>query len=438
MRILVTGLCSMHWGRMEYGNIGNYYIIVPLFRKLHEFYPGVEIVTTLQLTENFAKREQISILPLENYYSWQAGEVDTQIALKEYGIAEIFSQTGKLMSSTDYIDEVMKCDLVINFSGDMWGDNSVGMGANRFLVDLLKTRTAQLLGTKTAFFASSPGPVTDERDIEFARIVYREFNIVVNREGYSIKILEENGFDVSKTKSYACPAYLFGEEYYPEVVDKEKIWETEGMKKKKCKSIGLILATYSLPKGSFDDWERKDSDFIDYVELIEYIVKEKKEKVILISHSNGFELPPNFKRIHWRDYKMICRLYEILEERGNIDMQYVSRVDTLYEPWEMHALIGGLDMLISGRVHGAVAGLGQCVPTLAFDYKNGPLAHKMFGFYQVVGMEEYVIPRDDFDFIKYFDAMYENMSAIREELQRSMMAVRKKVEDGFKEIVSIV
>ena len=62
MRILVTGLTTLHWGRLEYGNIGNYYIIVPLFRKLHAYFPDAEIRTTLQLTDEFVEKENINKL----------------------------------------------------------------------------------------------------------------------------------------------------------------------------------------------------------------------------------------------------------------------------------------------------------------------------------------------------------------------------------------
>lgn len=441
MRILVTGLATLHWGRIEYGNIGNYYIAVPLFRKLHEYFPESEIATTLQLTDEFCKRENLIKLPLECYYAWRENSLDTKEALQEMAIAEIYQSTGKLIGTTRFMEEVMKSDLVMDFSGDMWGDNSSGMGENRFLVDLLKMRTVQLLNKKNVMFASSPGPVTEEGTLDFAKLVYRGFDMVLNREAFSAKILEEEGFDVSHTYDCACPAYLFDKSCYPMPVNEEEIIRRERLMhdgKDNCKNngknIGFILATYSLPGHSFDDWERESEDFSAYVELIEYIIREKRERVVLISHSNGFELPPRFQRTHWRDYKMICQIYDILKRRGKIDMNLLCKVDHLYEPWEMHALLGKLDMLISGRVHGAVAGLEQGVPTLAFDYKNGPLAHKMYGFFDVIGMKDCVIPRDDFDFIKHFDYVYNHLELISRRLRTNLHSVKNKAEYGFSKI----
>ena len=430
MKILVTGLATLHWGRIEYGNIGNYYIVVPLFRKLHAYFPGAEIRTTLQLTDGFCERENIRKLPLEYYYAWREDSADTREALEELAAAEIYHSCGSLVWESGFIREVRKADLVINFSGDMWGDNSAAMGENRFLVDLLKTRTAQLLGRKTVLFASSPGPVTEERTLELAKKVYAGFDLVVNREAVSVQVLREEGFEVRRTRSCACPSYLFDKSCYPVPVEEDAILQREGFREG-VQNIGFILATYSLPGRSYDSWERSDEDFQDFVELIEYIIREKKARVLLISHSNGFELPPHFKRTHWRDYRMICQLYEILKKRGRVDMRLLHKVDTLYEPWEMHTLIGNLTMLISGRVHGAVAGLEQYVPTLAFDYKNGPLAHKTYGFFAVMGMEDCVIPREDFDFIKYFERTYSRLEEIRARLKANHREVKDKVELGF-------
>ena len=437
MKIFVTGLGTLHWGRLEYGNIGNYYIIAPLFRMLHKVFPQATITTTLQLTNEFAEKEKIIVLPMELYYGWRKDSIDTSEALAELAIAYVYRATGTYIAKTAYINEITNADLIVDFSGDMWGDNSDTMGENRFLVELLKIRVAQLLGKKTVLFASSPGPITNERTIEFAKIVYANYDAVINREAFSTEVMRKSGFDVSKTKDFACPAWLFNKDYYPAEVDSNAIRRNEHFSNER-KNIGLILSTYSLPGGSFDSWERNDHDFDDFVMLVEHIVNVKHERVFLISHSNGFELPPNFKRIHWRDHKMISRLYELLLSRGKTDMENVKKIDTLYQPWEMHALIGNLDMLISGRVHGAVAGLEQAVPTIAFDYKNGPLAHKMSGFFDVIGMERYVIQRDDCNFIRYFDTAYQELNQIKDNLLVRCSIVRKLAEDSFVELQNVI
>lgn len=58
MKILVIGQGTLHWGRLEFGNIGNYYIIEPFFRELHRVFPHAAIQTTFQCQMNFKVRSK--------------------------------------------------------------------------------------------------------------------------------------------------------------------------------------------------------------------------------------------------------------------------------------------------------------------------------------------------------------------------------------------
>ena len=120
MKILVTGLCTLHWGRLEYGNIGNYYIVEPTFRELHRVFPDAEILTTFQMTKEFEGRYNIRILPMDWYYGWQFDDISN--AYRDFGMAEYFAQTGTLPSLSEFLRTVNECDLVLNVSGEMWGD----------------------------------------------------------------------------------------------------------------------------------------------------------------------------------------------------------------------------------------------------------------------------------------------------------------------------
>ena len=119
MNILIIGQCTLHWGRMEFGNIGNYYIIEPFVRELHKVFPDVNITTSMQMSARFCKDENISVVPMGIYYEW-SGQDLTQ-AKKELKIANHFKQTGEILETTPYIDEVLKANLIIDFSGDIWG-----------------------------------------------------------------------------------------------------------------------------------------------------------------------------------------------------------------------------------------------------------------------------------------------------------------------------
>ena len=294
MRILVTGQVTVHWGRLEYGNIGNYYITETTFRELHRVFPNAEIVTTFQMTDEFCKRENVECLPMEIFYSWS--ENDLPNALKELGIAKIYNETNILVDTTEYIKEVLKSDLIIEFSGELWGDHAEPVGKNRFLVGLLKTRVAQLLRKKTALVASSEGPFSDLNVKEFAKIVLANYDVISNREPASKELLQANGFEVSKVHSFSCPAFLFKpnpDHEMLEIIKKENIIDKER------KTVGYILCGFNFLEGPYDKTPRRDDEFTQFAQSIEYIVNTLKGRVVLMSHQNGFDLPPNFKLDKW-------------------------------------------------------------------------------------------------------------------------------------------
>ena len=55
----------------------------------------------------------------------------------------------------------------------------------------------------------------------------------------------------------------------------------------------------------------------------------------------------------------------------------VSLLEGVYTPGQTKAIIANFDMVISGRVHGAIAALSQCIPTVIIDYGHEPKAHKL-------------------------------------------------------------
>lgn len=428
MKVFLTGQCSLHWGRMEFGNIGNYYIIEPLVRELHRVFPGCKIRTTFQMSERFRIEEKIEVLPMELFYGW-TGE-DLTIAKKEFELAKQFCETGELNEQTPFLKEVLWSDLVIDFSGDIWGDNANFLGDDRFEVGLLKDRVAQLMGKRTVMLAGSPGPFADIELKRLAHTVYESFDLVTNREPLSTGLLEKEGFDCSNTLTLACPAFLF-EPNHNQKVDQvlRKIRNFEGREKKPI--VGFILCGWNFERGPFDKWPREDSDYEVFAETIEFITEELGGRVCLMSHSNGFDIPPApFKLKHGRDYPIAKQLQQVVLERDIA--KDVIALDGLYDTWETKAIVGSMDMLVSGRIHAAVAGLSQHVPTVIIDYGHEPKAHKLRGFAAVAGVENYVVdPSAKGKLKSIVKDCWENTSSYRDYLKAHMPTVRKQARTHF-------
>jgi len=419
---------------MEFGNIGNYYIMEPFFRELHNVFPNANIATTMQFSKRFCIDENVNTVPMELYYGWQ----DNELALvkEELELSERYKLTGELATTTPFIDEVLKADLVIDFSGDIWGDNANFLGQDRFEIGLLKDKIAQNLGKKVVMLAGSPGPFTNEITKTLAKGVYAGFDMVTNREPVSAKLLSEAGFDISKTLSLACPAFMFE----PATGNKIESFIAKQIKNNSGNRpvVGFILCGWNFETGPFDKWPREDANYIKFAQLIEHVTENLGLRVCLMSHSNGFDVPVvNFKLQHGRDYLVIKQLEKVLKDRG-ISKDFFT-VEQVLNTWETKAVIGTFDMLISGRIHAAVSGLSQCVPTVIIDYGHEPKAHKLLGFATVAGAQEYVAdPVLLDDLTEKVNACWLNKNKYKQRLQLNIPKVKELAKQNFSLLKDIV
>ena|SRR5690554_6200480 len=426
MNIFIFGQSTLHWGRVEFGNIGNYYIVEPAVRMLHETFPDAKIKTTLQLSKRFCQDEAVEVVPMKWYYGFN--EMDLPIAQKEYQLALDYHNGKLLAETTPFMDAVMEADLVIDFSGDIWGDNADFLGKNRFLVGLYKDRTAQLLGKKTVMMAGSPGPFSPGKNLDFAKEVFENFDLVTNRESFSRNILEAYGFNLSKLKDLSCPSFLFEAKEDLNLTDIHPLLNRE----KPDLVVGVILCGWNFPTQAFNTSQRSDSEY-DFIvnPLLKFLDENQNMKLCLLSHSNGFnpgETP--FRLIHGRDYENSRQLEKILSDKGYGNRIFILK--EVYDPWTTKAIIGSFDMLISGRIHGAVAGLSQRIPTVIIEYGNGPEAHKVKGFANEVEMLDYVAnPNKPEDIYSKISTCMMNLEVIKEKLARQIPLVEKKSRENF-------
>jgi len=428
MKLLVTGQVTLHIGRLEFGNMGNYYIIEPFFRELHRVFPDAEIVTTFQMTEDFSKKERITVLPINLYYDWNDDVLSS--ALEEFSIATIYNETNTLIKKTPFIEEVISTDLFIDLSGDMWGDNADLAGENRFLVGLLKDRTAQLMKIPTVMMGVSPGPFNKDI-LPLVKIVYENFLLVINREKVSKELLKINNFNIEKTTDGVCPSILF-----QAANDNSILKFIKQVSNQKKTLVGFILCGWNMPDGPYNKELRNSNEYLPFIKTIEYMVKYLNVTVCLLSHSNGFEMKPDFKFIRGRDFLLLKQLYDLLNNEIKED---VFLIDDIYSPAETKAIIGHFDMLITGRVHGAMAALSQSVPTIIIDYATGPKAHKVKGFAQLFDMEDYICdPLSSDDMIEKIKTCLEKKEIICSKLRKKNQILSALAHDCFDQLKTVV
>lgn len=426
MNIFVTGQGTLHWGRLEFGNIGNYYVMEEIFNGLRKSFPNATIKTTFQFSDDFCKKFAVKMIPMECYWDFYSNN-NLEIAKSEIvQVDKIMKGTLNLDQATQYVQTVFWSDIYIDVSGDIWGDNANFLGKDRFEVGLLKNAVAQNAGKPTFMLAGSPGPFNDARTKEMAKEIYGKFTCVTNREPLSTILLKKWGFPCERTLDVACPSFLFQPDHSGAA---DQVLEEVGLSADNRPVVGLIICGWDFVKGPFDRWPREDVEYEVFVRLVEYLTSHCNAKVCLLSHSNGFKVPPaKFELIHGRDYPIMKQLEKILSERGIESFM----LNGIYSPELTKAIIGRFDMLISGRLHGAVAGLSQGVPTVTIDYGHEPKAHKLKGFNIVIGQERFVADPSSFEDIRDKVAeCWENKEEVHADLVRRLPEVQRLAQENF-------
>ena len=421
----------MQMGRMEFGNIGNYYVLEPFFREVHRVFPNCRVETTLQLSDRFCEEESVVRLPMELYYDFEGGSLEG--ALCELEIVDEYAKTGLLKDHTPYIDAVLRADVVLDLSGDIWGSNADLLADDRFLVGLYKNQVSQRMGKFTALISSSPGPFSAEH-VELAREVFSRFDVVANREPVSTRVLSSEGFDTSRIIESACPAFIFdrGVRY-----DKGQLKDYMRQASQRSNVVGLIVCGFNFEQGPHTKWPRDDDEYLPFIAAARHIVDVLGADLCLMSHSNGFTLPPeDHREIHGSDFKHAAKLHEMLCAEGYGERVFL--LEDIYDPWTTKAIIGEFDMLVSGRIHAAVAGFSQAIPTVVLDYGHAPKAHKLAGFTELVGATHCLCnPVDINDMSEKISYCWNERESETDRLKEALVNVESLVKTTFDQIADL-
>ena len=243
------------------------------------------------------------------------------------------------------------------------------------------------------------------------------------------------GFDVSKVVDSTCPAFMFEPATDEQV---EPLLTGTKLLEKLRPTIGFILCGWNMLQGPFNRSDWRDEEFSAYVEALRAFIRKYDVNVCLMSHSNGFEIPPKpFKMLRGRDYVIVAQLFNILKNTDISD--HVELLDGVYPAKETKAIIRKFDMLVSGRVHGAVAGLSQNVPTVIIDYGHEPKAHKLKGFAAVANVSQYVaVPGVENDLLGKMETVWNNRDSISRMLTDRNVWIKNECMRQFDELRSAV
>lgn len=430
--ILLTGQCSLHNARMEFGNLGNFYIIQPLIEQLKNKYHNCLIYSTLQFSDEFSNKYNIKLLPLEYYYSFENIDKNLENTLYELNCSYNYkyNKNNKNNEITDFMKYIIKSDIIIEFNGDIWGDNADLFGKDRFLIGLYKTIIFQNCNNNVYNFAGSPGPFIKHNNyISLIKNTYKNYKLVINREKISTDLLQEQNFNISNILSYPCPSWLFKSDLSKTEIN--SLFYKENIINDNNILVGLIICGWNIKNVNWDETNYNKKNFIDIINVIKYInQKYCNYKIILISHNNAFDNTIQ-KMKNGRDYFLLNQLYDILKNEKDINMNNIILKKNATTANETKGFISKLDYMISGRLHGSVAALTSYIPTIMLEYMNGPESHKLNGFSNFIDYDNFICNVNSDEIIDKFEYMVNNKTKIINHLKNKIQEVKTNSLKSF-------
>jgi colanic acid/amylovoran biosynthesis protein len=382
-RIMLTGLTSGGLGMMEVHNLGNYLILEPLLENLRAEFPTAILRTTLQLSENTCKRFNITCLRHPRF--WTYAKVTAFHTLTDWlrlGLYHLFGRRPQsLIQKSLLLRELASADMVLDLGGDLFGDNSAPL---RFLEGASRMLMARALGKPVIHFASSPGPFTRSFWHRWlGPLVLNRITLLTNREPISTQLLIQLGVKPSQIVDTACPSFLYASK--PKI-DPREILQAEGINPSRP-IIGVILCGWNMPKPPYTKVPRDPEELQAFLPMLNRLLAETDAQLLLMSHSHRTAADGSLKP--GPDATIMGQFHDALQPASHPDRVFLLK--GLYDATDMRGVLSRLDLLVSGRLHGAVSGMTSLVPTVIVDYGHEPKAHKLRGLAELMQISEYLV-----------------------------------------------
>lgn len=422
--LLVAGMLAHRPVSLEHGNLGNMVIMEPFFRTLRERFPESRIVTTLPLDRRFAEHAGVDVLPepVHRSYRWPA-VLTCLLALARAALWRVVRRLPgldprPLLTGNPLLRPIAEADAVLVFDGDMFGDNA--HDGRHFVIGGSVPVLASLVGTPAYAVACSPGPFRSRLRAALARRALERCRLVATREAASLEHVAALGPGDARCRMFPCPS--FGFRPLPWAPSRDEVLRHEpDLARRDRPVVGLVITDLNMTRPPAYKRHRRPDELEPFVRLVRFMVQELGVRVCIMSHHNmpdddGTQAPGP-------DGRLVARLLELVPpELGDA----VFGLRREYDTTGMNRVIGECEMLVSGRVHGAVQALSQGIPAAVVEYGLPPLPHKMMGFARLAGLEEYVCRPSD------ADAMIETVRRLWRDRER----VRRHLERRVPELVA--
>jgi len=413
---------------METHNLGNYLIVEPMMQNRRREFPDAEIRTTIQLSDKLCSA--FNVEPDRHVRWWKYKPRHVALSFSDLLRALIWRGLKLLgikssiqpLISSELLAQFSQADLILNFDGDYFGDNANPM---RFLENCLRITIARILGKPIIEFSASPGPFT--RSVIhrwFGPSTLNRMQAILNREPASSDVLRHAGVKSSLITDTACPSFLFSSK---PTTDPSSLLLAEGLNPAKP-IIGVILCGWNMPKPPYTKAPRDPEELLAFLPMLNRLLAETDAQLLLMSHSHRTgkdgSLEPG------PDFTIMSQFYEALKPEQHPHRLFLLK--GLFDATDMRGILSQLDLLVSGRLHGAVSAMTNCVPTVIVDYGHEPKAHKLRGLAQLMEISDYLVdPAQPDTLAEVVASAWRDRAALRTHLQKRLPEVQALARKNF-------
>lgn len=208
----------------------------------------------------------------------------------------------------------------------------------------------------------------------------------------------------------------------PRLLSKNAIEAHEWIKQRKQKR--QLVFAININAHPIDEGQRK-SYFQAYAYIIEQLLSENENM--------NFVLLPHDIRGNVSDVVSLLSTKEMLSVKS---LEKVHMLNPPFDAWEIKAIMKGIDLVITGRMHLAIAALGQGIPVICSVYygKFEGLIEKYFNLTNCL-VEPLSILNDPDNLKETIDNAMKNHKHLVEIINKSQKVVLKRSQSNFDGIV---
>jgi polysaccharide pyruvyl transferase WcaK-like protein len=413
---------------------GGYAIAISLLKNLQSTFPNAEI--SLMATRDF----DVSIYTEKYGFAPELFVKHTWFRSKNSQFSSLISSMGP--AAWSYLKSVsfnvssrlglkaesiyQKYDIVLDLSSDSLNEY---YGIVYPLFSLFQLELISLCKKKVVVCPASIGPFKSGFMKRLVRRTLSKTDLVIAREQTTLDFLHE--IDIPENKLYfaADLAFLF------EPISKESAHEivsSLGLNQMTRPLIGIAPSS-EIYRYCFPEISDAHSKYVEYVKLMaeatDFIIEKLQADVVFIPH---FVFPDEFVK---NDKIASQDIYNQLRNK-----EHVKLLIDDFRADEVKGVITLCDILVTCRMHAAIAATSSAVPTVALSF--GHKFHSVLG--KMLGQDKYIV-KTDADYSTVLSNLEEtvmscwnNRLLIHKELDTARMVVKKKALSSFDQIATIL